>query len=83
MTMTLRLLSLADVKVPPACIYYAVSCVWMRRWQGPTPERIAVAIEVKSPGTGNIDISARTARQTLWCGVTLCVGGWVGADEVS
>jgi hypothetical protein len=51
--MTLRLLSLADVRVPPACIHYAVSCVWMRQWQGPTPERIAVVIEVKASGTGN------------------------------
>jgi hypothetical protein len=76
--MTLRLLSLADVKVPPACIYYAVSCVWMRRWQGPTPERIAVAIEVKSLERGNIDISARTARQSYGV-VSLCASaaGWV------
>jgi hypothetical protein len=30
-TMT-SLAELADVKLPPAGIYYAVSCVWMGQW---------------------------------------------------
>jgi hypothetical protein len=67
--MTLRLLSLADVKLPPACIYYAVSCVWMRQWQGPTPERIAVVIEVTGLWNGELLTSNenRSPNAMVWC----------------
>jgi hypothetical protein len=83
-TLPLRLLSWADVKVPPACIYYAASCVWVRRWQGPTPERIAVVIEVKGPWNGELLTSQREQLAKRYGVVSLCASaGWVGADEVS
>jgi hypothetical protein len=76
-TVTLRLSSLADLRCR-ACIYYAVSCAWMRRWQGPTPERIAIVIEAKGPGTGNIDIQREQVAKRYGV-VSLCASaaGWV------
>ena len=51
----------------------------MRRWQGPTPERIAVVIEVKAPGTGNYRHLKREQLAKRYGVVSLCASaaGWV------
>ena len=42
------------------------------------------AIELcQSLGAGYTEAYVNVIRDRVGCGVTLCVGGWVGADEVS
>ena len=54
-------------------------CVDARRWQGPTPERIALVIEVKGPWNGELLTSQRKQLAKRYGVVSLCASaaGWV------